>query len=286
MGADGGAMAGASDGGAMSNAGHDMSNAASSAGSAASNAGSAAADSASQAGQAAADAGSSAWNATKDTASSAATTASDAAKNAGSSMGMSDGGSSSDNSSGSMSSSSSDGGTMTGAGSSMGSGGSSGGQLSDGQIAQIAMTANNVEITAARAAVKATKNARVKEFAREMIKDHTAANTQAQALAKKAGISPEESDTSQQLNQHGQDEMQQLKGLKGAQFDRAYIDAQVQDHQTVLDALDNQLIPNAKNDDMKSLLTKVRTKVSQHLEHARSLQQSMGGGTTGGSASR
>ena len=64
----------------------------------------------------------------------------------------------------------------------------------------------------------------------------------------------------------------QLKKLKGAEFDRAYIDHEVTYHQTVIDALDKTLVPNAKNEELKALLIKVRPAFVAHLEHAKSIQ--------------
>ncbi|TMH28131.1 MAG: DUF4142 domain-containing protein, partial [Betaproteobacteria bacterium] len=67
-----------------------------------------------------------------------------------------------------------------------------------------------------------------------------------------------------------------LKKLKGSAFDRAYVDHEVAYHQAVLDALDKTLIPNAKNEELKALMVKVRPAFVAHLEHAKSMQASMG----------
>jgi putative membrane protein len=45
-------------------------------------------------------------------------------------------------------------------------------------------------------------------------------------------------------------------------------------HQQVLDAVDEVLIPNAANAELKALLVKVRPAVVAHLEHAKHLQKS------------
>ena len=59
-------------------------------------------------------------------------------------------------------------------------------------------------------------------------------------------------------------------------FDRAYIDREVAFHQTVLDALDDTLIPGATNEELRGLLQQVRPAIEAHLEHARELQSSLG----------
>jgi putative membrane protein len=153
--------------------------------------------------------------------------------------------------------------------------GATGAQLTDAQIAAIAVTANKVDIDAARVAQRKSKNAEVKRFAADMIRDHTSANKQAAALAKKLKLKPQPNDTSRSLATGGQQNLKKLKSLKGKEFDRAYIDQEVTYHQNVLDALDQKLIPAAQNADLKSLLQSVRSVVAQHLDHAKTVAQSL-----------
>lgn len=144
----------------------------------------------------------------------------------------------------------------------------------DAQIAAIVVAANSVDIDAGKQAKAKTKNKEVKKFAQLMITDHTGVNKQAVALVKKLKVTPEENDTSKSLKQGGADTMAKLDGLKGKEFDKAYVDNEVSYHQTVIDALDKTLIPNAKNEELKALLVKVRPAFVAHLEHAKQMQAS------------
>jgi putative membrane protein len=226
--------------------------------------------------------GSSSMNSGMNSASSSmnsgATTAADAAKNASGSMGMdNDGGmSGSSSSSGSMSSSSSSGSS----GSSGSSASGSSGNLNDGQIAGITAAAHKGEIEAAKLARKQSKNAKVKKFAQMMLKQHTMALKTETNLASKAGITPSDSDQSQQITQANSDLAQKLQGLSGKEFDQAYVQAMVEGHQKVLDTIDNTLIPAAQNDQLKAQLQKERSVVETHLDHAKKLNDSLGGGGT------
>ena len=147
---------------------------------------------------------------------------------------------------------------------------------SDPQIAGIVVAANQIDVDAGKLAKSRSKNKEVKDFAQQMITDHTAVNQQAGALAKKLGVMPEESDTSKSLKQGAADNVANLKKQKGAQFDRAYVDHEVVYHQQVLDAIDKLLIPSAQNAELKGLITKVRPAIAAHLEHAKHLQASLG----------
>ena len=143
---------------------------------------------------------------------------------------------------------------------------------SDPQIAGIVVTANAIDVDAGKLAKSRTKNKEVSHFAQMMITDHTAVNQQAGALAKKLGVKPEDSDTSKALKAGAADNIKNLKGLKGAAFDKAYVDHEVAYHQAVLDAIDKTLIPSAQNAELKGLIVKVRPAIAAHLEHAKMVQ--------------
>jgi putative membrane protein len=147
---------------------------------------------------------------------------------------------------------------------------------SDPQIAGIVVTANQIDIDAGKLAKSRSKNKEVQGFANQMITDHTAVNKQAVALAKKLGVKPESSDTQESLKKGARENVTNLKKLKGAQFDKAYVDHEVAYHQAVLDAIDKTLIPSAQNAELKGLIQKVRPAIAAHLDHAKHLQGSLG----------
>jgi putative membrane protein len=146
--------------------------------------------------------------------------------------------------------------------------------VNDAQIASIVVTANKVDIDAGKLAASRSANAEVKSFARLMVTDHTGVNKSAKDLATRLKLTPQDNPTSQTLKADGEKNLAHLKTLKGATFDKAYIDREVAYHQQVIDALDKTLIPGATNEDLKALLVKVRPAFVAHLEQARRLQAS------------
>jgi putative membrane protein len=148
-------------------------------------------------------------------------------------------------------------------------------EINDAQIASIVVTANQVDIDAGQLAKARSTDAQVKKFAELMITDHTGVNKSATALVTKLKVTPADNPTSQSLKSGGDANLKTLKGLKGAAFDKAYIDHEVVYHQSVLDAVDKTLIPGAKNEELKALLVKVRPAFVAHLEHAKHLQSSL-----------
>lgn len=146
----------------------------------------------------------------------------------------------------------------------------------DPQIAAIVVAANQVDIDAGKLAQSKASNKEVKKFAQTMVKDHTGVNKAASDLVTKLGVKPEENATSKSLKDGGKQNVDRLKTLKGAAFDKAYVDNEVAYHQAVLDAVDKTLIPSAKNQELRDLLVKVRPAFVAHLEHAKQLQASLG----------
>lgn len=145
----------------------------------------------------------------------------------------------------------------------------------DAQIAKIVLVADSVDVNYGKLAVKKTKHADVKAFAETMVRDHSAVNDKATALAKKLGVTPEDSDTSKSLEKNGKTELAKLRKLSGAEFDKAYVDNEVSYHEAVIDVLDKTLITNVKNEELKALLESGRPIFVAHLEHAKKIQKKL-----------
>ena len=145
----------------------------------------------------------------------------------------------------------------------------------DPQIAHIVVTANQVDIDAGKLAASMGSSAEVKAFGQLMVTDHSGVNKQATDLAGKLKVTPEDNPTSKSLKAGGDKNIANLKTLKGAAFDKAYVDNEVAYHQAVLDAVDKTLIPSAQNAELKALIVKVRPAFVAHLEHAKKLQASL-----------
>jgi len=146
----------------------------------------------------------------------------------------------------------------------------------DAQIAHVVVTANQVDIDAGKLASTKSTNKDVQAFGKQMVADHTGVNQQATALVTKLKVTPQDNPTSQSLAKGGKDNTAKLNMLSGAAFDKAYVDHEVEYHQAVLDALDKTLIPNAKNEELKALMVKVRPAFVSHLDHAKQLQSTLG----------
>ena len=148
--------------------------------------------------------------------------------------------------------------------------------LNDAEIAAIVVAANSIDVRHGELARERAGDERVREFAETMIRDHRAVNESAGALVERLGVTPEENDVSRSLQSSADQTIGSLTALTGAEFDRAYMAHEVDYHRAVLNALDELLIPNATNAELRETLVGVRPAFEAHLEHAQTLQQSLG----------
>jgi putative membrane protein len=145
----------------------------------------------------------------------------------------------------------------------------------DPQIAHIAYTADQIDIAAGKQALAKSQNKAVRDFAQEMVRDHTAVNQQALALVKKLKVTPQANPTSASLKSAADAKLAELGKLSGAAFDKAYVANEVAYHKTVNGALQATLIPSAQNGELKSLLQTGLKLFKEHQAHAEHLAASI-----------
>ena len=149
--------------------------------------------------------------------------------------------------------------------------------LTDANIAAIVLAANSIDIENAQLALKTSTDESVKAFAQMMVTDHTSVNDKAKALAGKLKLTPVGNAASRGLVKSTGARRAELAKLTGGAFDQAYLDNEISYHQAVLDMLDQQLVPGAKNAELKDLLTSVRPAFVAHLDKAKETRAALKG---------
>lgn len=118
------------------------------------------------------------------------------------------------------------------------------------------------------AASKAT-NAEVKQFAQMMVSDHTKANAELKTLAaKKNVVLPTEMSSSHKST------MEDLNKLTGAEFDKAYVDAMVEDHEDDVELFQDKS-EDSSDPDVKAFATKTLPTLKKHLDTIKAIQAKM-----------
>jgi len=114
------------------------------------------------------------------------------------------------------------------------------------------------------AQTQATRTA-VRAFGAQMVTDHTAANQELIALAESKQMTPP--DNMDLTHQAAHD---RLSDISGSEFDRVYIQGQVEDHTAVVAAFQDE-ITNGSDADVKAFAQKHIEAIQHHLEEARRL---------------
>lgn len=170
---------------------------------------------------------------------------------------------------------------MSGSGSGMSASGSASSRLSvgDTKFVRDAAESSLAEIQLGQMGVEKATNSDVKTFAQRMIDDHTKANGQLAPIASQKGVTlPTDVST---LHKHA---ASQLSKLSGAEFDRAFMDQMVTDHQKVVTEFQH-VSKGAKDSDVKSFASTNLPTMQDHLRMAQDLDSRVGGKKGGKSGS-
>jgi len=128
----------------------------------------------------------------------------------------------------------------------------------------------------AAGSIAATKGtaAAVRDFARRMERDHHNLRAQGAALAKKLNVTPA-APSDDPVQPMAQSEANTLNSTaKGKDFDKAYIDAEVNAHKAVLD-LATKAAAQTQNAELKNLIQKAAPVIQGHLDKAESIQKTL-----------
>jgi len=164
--------------------------------------------------------------------------------------------------------------TVTGDTSAMSAGAPAAGTWTDANIFALLDEANAADSAAGSIAATKATSSQVREFAREMMRDHHRLRTQGADLAKKLNITPAPP-SDDPVTSMAQDETNTLNSTaKGKDFDKAYIDAEVNAHKAVLD-LATKAAGQTQNSELKNLIQKAAPVIQGHLTKAESIQKTL-----------
>lgn len=125
--------------------------------------------------------------------------------------------------------------------------------LNDLELAHVAYTADNADISYAHLALAISKDPAVREFAETMIRDHEAVNEQAFALLQMLGVEPQDNFLSQFTHTRSRRLIDKMSKLRGKEFDRLYAENELADHKEVNSLMVGSFIPNIENPEVKAL---------------------------------
>jgi len=141
------------------------------------------------------------------------------------------------------------------------------------RIFGFAHNANNGEIALGKLASTKATNSMVKEFGAQMVKDHGAMMKEAHDVFGKLNVAPDTTwDDAKDLAGDGSEKLKELTDKeRGADWDKNYIESQVDMHQRVLDKL-TDAAKNTTDSTLTAALSKSSAKVQEHLTKAQSIK--------------
>lgn len=143
----------------------------------------------------------------------------------------------------------------------------------DQQFVEQAAMISMEEIQAGQLAIEKAESQEVQDFGRRMVEDHTASQQELQSIAQQIGA-----EVPDQLDQQHQQKLDQLSGVSGADFDRQYIQSQVEGHQTAIEAFTAQR-DQGENQDLVQFAESTLPTLEEHHQSAMEIQQSLSSGT-------
>jgi putative membrane protein len=136
--------------------------------------------------------------------------------------------------------------------------------------------ANTTEIQLASLAAKKAASPKVKQIATKLASDHAKNREQVRALAQKLSVSLTPGQGGNVAAADSAAMPPDLQGKAGREFDRAFIQHEISDHQSNIQKLQSQVIPSAQNADVKSYLQKTVTEMQGHLASLKQVQRQLG----------
>lgn len=142
--------------------------------------------------------------------------------------------------------------------------------LDDATIVAIFDAANTYDIETGELAAKKGTTRDVREYGEMLARDHKHVRTLGRDLAKSLGVTPTPPRDFALAKSHSQ-AMKTLKTAAGSQFDRAFLQHEVDFHSAVIDAITTTLLPAIQNAQVKDLVTTVAPAFVAHRDKARSM---------------
>jgi putative membrane protein len=148
------------------------------------------------------------------------------------------------------------------------------GGWTDASIFGLVGAASAGEVREGQLAAKKATNPAVKKFAQQMVTDHRALSNNMKSLAAKLSVTPDTADGDvRDVMKDASDEVKELTDKPaGADWDKEYIDNQIDDHKDLLDKLQDAA-KNTQNADLRAAIEKATGKVQEHLTKAQSIKE-------------
>jgi putative membrane protein len=150
--------------------------------------------------------------------------------------------------------------------------------LDDATIVAIFDAANTADIETGSLAAERGAAKEVRTFGAMLARDHQQVRQQGRDLAAKLHVTPTPPADDPGAKAHAA-ALAELRSLKGAAFDHAFLEHEYTFHHDVIDAVQKTLLPAIQNAELKAFVVKVAPAFQAHMEMAQQIEKQIASNT-------
>lgn len=148
-------------------------------------------------------------------------------------------------------------------------------KLDDATIFAIFDETNTADVWAGRIAVKRAHSEDVRELGKMVATDHEAVQQMWRDLAKKLGVIPSPPQNNTSVEKLAKS-VALLQSKSGMEFDKVYLQHEINFHQSVIDTIKATLLPAIKNDQFRALVNQTLPGFEHHLAETKAVAKKLG----------
>jgi putative membrane protein len=138
---------------------------------------------------------------------------------------------------------------------------------SDRRFVTKATELNHEEVRLSELAAQQATSPEVRNFAQQLVNEHTQAGTELSAIASRKGVMADPSDYDQRA-------ATKLSKKTGPDFDKAYMDKMADAHEDAVDLFE-KAAKNAKDPEVQAFAAKQLPTLKEHQQHAKTLEKAV-----------
>ena len=151
-------------------------------------------------------------------------------------------------------------------------------QFTVGDTFGVLRTLHSAEIEHGTLAQQKANDPRVRAFAEKVTGEQKTRLEEDNRVMSSLDIKPRSSETSDYIKTASDRQTARLESMTGSGFDVAYLDEQVDYYRLVIDTIEKDLVPNARDPQVRSMLEAARQRANDNLREAQDLRASVSGG--------
>lgn len=136
--------------------------------------------------------------------------------------------------------------------------------------------ANTAAVQLSRLAARKASSAKVKQLASKLVADHARNREEERALAQKLSLTLIPAAGGEMSAADSAALPPELQGKTGPDFDEAFIEHEIKEHEASIDKIQSELLPATQNAEVRAYLQETLTAIQGHLADLKQARQQLG----------